>query len=272
MPSREHASGALPLSRAAALRGGLGALRHTVSTGSTNDDLAREARVGDRSPAVLVADHQTAGRGRLGRRWLDAPAADGADAAGGPDRVVQALLVSFRLPTSAARAFDCAAAVSASALESVAEALAGTDAAVRSKWPNDLLIEAPDGSGKLAGVLSEFVEGDPGAAVVGLGLNLTDAPSGLGAASLAGAGGPAGRDELLAAVIDALPGHLADPARARAVLEAASATIGRKVRVERTDGTTVTGVARGLDDAGRLLVAVDGRDVPIDSGDVFHLR
>ena len=121
-------------------------------------------------------------------------------------------------------------------------------------------------------MLSEFVEGDPGAAVVGLGLNLADAPSGLGAASLAGAGGPTGRDELLAAVIDALPGHLADPARARAVLEAASATVGRNVRVERTDGTIVTGLARRLDDAGRLVVAVEGRDVPIDAGDVFHLR
>ena len=278
MSSHEPASGTLPLSRAAALRAGLGALRHTVTTGSTNDDLAREARAGDRSPAVLVADHQTAGRGRLGRRWLDtaaadwADAADGADASGGPDGDVQALLVSFRLPTSAARAFDCAAAVSAAALESVAEALAGTDAAVRSKWPNDLLIEAPEGSGKLAGLLSEFVEGDPGTAVVGLGLNLTDAPSGLGAASLAGAGGPADRDELLAALIDALPGYLADPSRARAVLEAASATVGRNVRVERTDGTTVTGLARGLDDAGRLIVAVAGRDVPIDAGDVFHLR
>ena len=279
MSSHEPASGALPLSRAAALRAGLGALRHTVTTGSTNDDLAREARAGDRSPAVLVADHQTAGRGRLGRRWLDtAPAADGtgtadgADASGGPDGDVQALLVSFRVPTSAARAFDCAAAVSAAALESTAEALAGTDAAVRSKWPNDLLIEAPEGSGKLAGLLSELVEGDPGTAVVGLGLNLTDAPPGLDAASLAGAGGPADRDELLAALIDALPGHLADPARARAVLDAASATVGRNVRVERTDGTTVTGLARGLDHAGRLIVVVAGRDVPIDAGDVFHLR
>ena len=179
------------------------------------------------------------------------------------------MLVSFRLRALAAEARHCADAVSAAALEAVAEALAGQDARVRSKWPNDLLIEAPEGSGKLAGVLSEFVDGDPGVAVVGLGLNLTVAPSGLGAASL---GGLVGRDELLASILDSLPGHLADPAGARAALAAASATIGRNVRVERVDGTSVTGIATGLDDAGRLVVTVEGREVPIDAGDVFHLR
>lgn len=264
MPPPDRALEVLPLSCAAARRAGLGRLRHTVETGSTNDDLAREARRGDRSPAVLVADHQTAGRGRLGRRWLDAASQPG----GAPS----ALLVSFRLRAPAAEAINCSAAVSAAALGSVAEALAGRDAAVRAKWPNDLEIEAPESSGKLAGVLSEIVEGDPGVVVVGLGLNLHAAPSDLGAASLAGAGGSTTRDELLASMLDALRGHLADPSGARAALEAASATIGRRVRVERTDGTSVTGVARGTDDAGRLVVAVDGRDVPIDAGDVFHLR
>lgn len=261
MPSPNRASEVLPLSFTAARRAGLGRLRHTVSTGSTNDDLAREARAGDRSTAVLVADHQTAGKGRLGRRWLDSPPTSGA--------TVAALLVSFRLRTAAAEARDCADAVSAAALEAVAEALAGQDARVRSKWPNDLLIEAPEGSGKLAGVLSEFVDGDPSVAVVGLGLNLTAAPSRLGAASL---GGLIGRDELLAPILDSLPGHLADPAGARAALEAASATIGCKVRVERIDGTSVTGLAISLDNAGRLVVTVGGREVTIDAGDVFHLR
>ena len=293
MPSPDRASEVLPLSFAAARRAGLGRLRHTVSTGSTNDDLAREARAGDRSPAVLVTDHQTAGKGRLGRRWLDLSPdpsraevpggdalhgadvpdlVDAADAANRASGAAPALLVSFRMGASAAQAFDCAFAVSAAALEAVAEALAGQDARVRSKWPNDLLVEAPGASGKLAGVLSEFVEGVPGVAVVGLGLNLTTAPSGIGATSLSGTGGLAARDELLAAIIETLPIHLSDPARARAVLATASATIGRKVKVERTDGTSVTGIATGLDDAGRLVVTVGGREVPIDAGDVFHLR
>ena len=264
MRSSDQALEVLPLSCAAARRAGLGRLRHTVSTGSTNVDLAREARGGDRSAAVLVADHQTAGRGRLQRRWLDA-----AEAPGG---AVPALLVSFRLRAAAAGAIDCSGAVSAAALQSVAGVLAGTDARVRAKWPNDLLIEAPNASGKLAGVLSEIVGGDPGVVVVGLGLNLSAAPSGLGAVSLAQAGAATTRDELLASMLDVLPGYLADPGRARAALEAESATIGRMVRVEHTDGTSVTGLARGLDDAGRLVVTVDGSDVPIDAGDVFHLR
>ncbi len=253
----------LPLSSAAARRAGLGPLLHTVSTGSTNDDLALAARRGDRTPAVLVADHQTAGRGRLGRHWIDA--------AGGGS-VEASLLVSFRLPAAVSEAFDRAAAVSASALVAASGALAGSGAQVRAKWPNDLLLEAPGVSGKLAGVLSEIVEGDPPVVVVGLGLNLAAAPTEPGAVSLAQAGGRASRDRLLASLLDALAGYLPHPARARAELAAASATIGRPVRVELSDGTSVEGVARQIDASGRLVVASGGQDVRIDAGDVFHLR
>ena len=237
---------------------------HTTSTGSTNDDLALAARRGDRTPAVLVADHQSAGRGRLGRRWTDA--ADGAS------RGDASLLVSFRLPAAVAESFDRAAAVSAAALAAAAAALAGSAAEVQAKWPNDLLLEGPGISGKLAGVLSEIVEGDPPVVVVGLGLNVAAAPAEPGAVSLAEAGAEATRDEVLASLLDALGGYLADPARAREELRAASATIGREVRVELADGSSVEGVAREIDDAGRLVVAADRRDVRIDAGDVFHLR
>lgn len=254
----------LPLSFAAARRAGLGPLLHKVSTGSTNDDLALAARRGDRTPAVLVADHQTAGRGRLGRHWIDA--------AGGAGPVDASLLVSFRLPAAVAEAFDRAAAVSAAALVAAAGALGGSAAQVRAKWPNDLLLEGPRVSGKLAGVLSEIVEGEPTVVVVGLGLNVAAAPAEPGAVSLAQVGGQTSRDHLLASLLDALAGYLADPARARAELAAASATIGRRVRVELADGSSVEGVARHIDSAGRLVVASGGQDVRIDAGDVFHLR
>ena len=263
-PAPKPASERLPLSVAAARRTGLGPLRHSASTGSTNADLAREARLGDRAPAVLVADHQTAGRGRLGRRW--------SDDAEGPGGAEASLLVSFRLPGPVAEAFDRAAAVSAAALAAVASTLAEEDSAVRAKWPNDLLIEAPGFLGKLAGVLSEIVDGDPPVAVVGLGLNVTSVPEEPGAASLAQAGSGATRDELLASILEALPGYLADPARARGELRAASATIGRRVRVDLADGTSVSGTARGVDDAGRLVLAAGARELLIDAGDVFHLR
>ena len=254
----------LPLSCAAARRAGLGELRHTASTGSTNDDLALQARLGDRSPAILVADHQTAGKGRLGRRW--------SDAATGPHAAEASLLVSFRLASPVGEAFDRTAAVSAAALAAASGTLAGGGAVVRAKWPNDLLIDSPGASGKLAGVLSEIVDGDPPLVVVGLGLNIAEAPGVPGAVSLAAAGGATTRDELLAWMIDELPGYLADPRMARADLRVASATLGQAVRVQRTDGTSVVGTAVDIDGAGRLVVAGDAGEVAIDAGDVFHLR
>ena len=254
----------LPLSCGAVRRAGLGELRHAVATGSTNDDLAQEARLGERSPAVLVADHQTAGRGRLGRRW--------SDAAAGSHRGEASLLVSFRFATSVPGASDRIAAVSAAALAAASGALPHGGAAVRSKWPNDLLIESGEVSGKLAGVLSEIVDCDPPVVVVGLGMNVAEAPGEPGAVSLAQAGSAVSRDELLAWLIDELPGYLADPWKARADLRAASATIGRMVSVQRTDGTSVVGTAVDIDAAGRLVLAGDGGEVLIDTGDVFHLR
>ena len=254
----------LPLSSAAALRAGFRPLLHTTSTGSTNDDLVVAARLGDRTPAVLVADHQTAGKGRLGRRWVDVGGGTGSSEA--------SLLVSFRLPSAVAEAFDRAAAVAAAALTAAARALGGSAGEVRAKWPNDLLLEAPGLSGKLAGLLSEIVDGEPPVVVVGLGLNVAAAPQEPGAVSLAQAGAGASRDEVLARLLDALGGYLADPARARADLKAASATIGRQVRVELADGSSVEGIARDIDAVGRLVVASGNQDVRIDAGDVFHLR
>ena len=260
----EPAPDRLPLSAAAARRAGLGRLLHTASTGSTNDDLAVAARRGDRTPAVLVADHQTAGRGRLGRRW--------SDTAGGAGGSTGSLLASFRLPAPIAGAPDRAAAVSAAALAAAAQALAGSGAEVRAKWPNDLLLEGPRVSGKVAGVLSEIVDGDPPVVVVGLGLNVAAAPAEPGAVSLAGAGGHASRDQVLASLLDALGGYLADPVRAREDLKAASATVGREVRVEFADGRSVEGTALDIDETGRLVVAAGRRELRIDAGDVFHLR
>ena len=253
----------LPLSRAAAQRAGLGPLRHVASTGSTNGDLAAEARRGATAPAVLVADHQTEGRGRLDRRWRDSGTEGTGDGS---------LLVSLRLPGPAAAALDRAAAVSAAALEVSAAAVGDVAAWVRAKWPNDLLIESDLVAGKLAGVLSEIVMGDTPAVVVGLGLNIAPVSGVPGAASLAEAGSSVTRDELLAGLLDRLPAYLSDPSRARAALRSSSATIGRAVRVEQADGTSLTGTARSIDDSGRLVVDVGGAEHRINAGDVVHLR
>src|SRR5712664_2350158 len=96
--------------------------------------------------SIVVADHQTAGRGRLDRHWESPPGT--------------ALLVSFVLAPTAL--LSLAAGVAA------AEACGG---GVRLKWPNDLLL----GGAKVGGVL---VESSSTKAVCGIGINLTWAPKG----------------------------------------------------------------------------------------------
>jgi len=274
----------LPLSAEVALTAGFGELRHTKETGSTNDDLAAEARLGDRSPAVLVADHQNAGRGRLGRRW--------SDAATGPHQSEAALLVSIRLQTPLADAYDCVAAVSASALAAATDIAkrSRSDAAevLRSKWPNDLLICSHEVNGKLAGVLSETVAGDPPVVVVGLGMNLAAAPDQSGAVALAQLGVECNRDQLLARLLQQLPAYLAAPDTARSDLRAASATLGSVVKVLRADGEVVVGTAIDIDATGRLVLKTRRSALPgetpnaavgaasqtmlIETGDVIALR
>ena len=143
---------------------------------------------------------------------------------------------------------------------------------MRSKWPNDLLLEWPGGSGKLAGLLAEIIDGDMPSVVVGLGMNIAAAPPEPAAVSLADAGIRTTRDEVLAALLETLPDYLTDPASARDELLAASATIGSRVRVISADGSSIVGTARSVDASGRLIVTVHGRDHVVDAGDVFHLR
>src|SRR3546814_9247630 len=109
-------------------------------TGSTNADLMERARQGDAEGAVLVADHQSAGRGRAGRVWTAPPGAG--------------LLMSILLRPPAEVMDSCTMAVAVSASEAIEE-VAGF--APRLKWPNDLVWPG-DGSGvdrKLAGILAE---------------------------------------------------------------------------------------------------------------------
>jgi BirA family biotin operon repressor/biotin-[acetyl-CoA-carboxylase] ligase len=226
--------------------------RHVSSTGSTNADLVAEARRGDRGPAVLTTDHQTAGRGRLDRTWLD----DGESQ----------LMVSVRLPAAGLETAWITGAVAAAARTAIAWA----GAPIGFKWPNDLMIESTAVTGKLAGVLAEYVAGPPDVAVVGMGLNI--GPPGIdGAASLREVGISLGRDEFLAGLLAALPERLADPARVRAELREFSVTLGRRVRVERP-GDDLIGEAIDMDETGRLILDVDGETHAVSVGDVVHLR
>ena len=145
---------------------------------------------------------------------------------------------------------------------------AGVDAGI--KWPNDLVVEHGDAPGKLAGLLSEYVDSSPSCVVVGLGLNVTSAPV-ADATSLAANGGSATRDEVFATLLKRLPELLGNPDLVRTELRRRSATLGRRVRVERSGGDLV-GIATDLTADGGLLLTVDGSPVEVSVGDVIHLR
>ncbi len=215
-------------------------VEHVAETGSTNADLLASA---DSRPdrSVIVADHQTAGRGRLDRRWDAPPGAN--------------LLVSLlfhlvpRDPGELTRRVGLAAV---DACRDVADVVAVL------KWPNDVLV----GDRKLAGILAQ--RSAAGAVVVGLGLNVRWAPD--GAARLGEDVAPLDVLHAVLGAYDRLPDDIAD--RYRRTL----ATLGRAVRIELTDGT-VAGTALDVEPDGRLVVLDHcGVTHRVDVGDVVHLR
>ena len=281
-----------------------GPVRHVAETGSTNADLVAGAAVASGGSvvmpdgSVLVADHQTAGRGRLDRRWDAPPAAN--------------LLFSVLLrPTWDP---DRHPLVTTTLAVATVDALGthGLRAAV--KWPNDVLLVGGTAPGKVAGILAELVAGGPAggggssvggsggtepsvgesgggsggtfgagsvAIVVGMGVNVgwpalsDDAPP--GATSLAAAGYRVDRAELLESVLARFEARLTDletpdgpECLRRAHLER-SATVGGEVRVDMPDGP-ITGTAVDLALDGSLLVDSGDGPVAFRAGDVVHLR
>ena len=229
-------------------------VRRLAETDSTNRYALDLARAGAPDGVVVVADHQRAGRGRLGRTWTAPPGAS----------LLVSVLLRPELPPEERHVVVMAAAVAmAEALELTARVNAST------KWPNDLLV----GNRKIAGILAEAT-GD--AVVVGIGVNL-DWPEipreleGVATACNLESGRTTSRDELLAGFLVRYDLRLADLDETRRRYRLGLGTLGRRVRVERADGTLV-GRAVDVDDAGRLLVEVDGSIEVIASGDVVHLR
>jgi BirA family biotin operon repressor/biotin-[acetyl-CoA-carboxylase] ligase len=228
-------------------------IRDVGSVGSTNTLGLEAAASGEAEGLVIVADHQTAGRGRLGRTWEAPPGS--------------ALLMSvlLRPPPDllhfGVTAVGCAAA-------------AACGSPVGLKWPNDLVA----GGLKLGGVLAEVAtdSGKVGGVVVGLGLNLTSAP--VGAVFLDDVvARPVGRGSVLAALLTELEARYtqlvaAGPAALLEEYRQRCVTIGQEVRVEQARGV-LAGRADGIDDGGRLTVALEGGGVAhVDVGDVVHLR
>ncbi|GLW96107.1 biotin--[acetyl-CoA-carboxylase] ligase [Microtetraspora sp. NBRC 16547] len=235
-------------------------------TGSTNADLVEAAGGGAPEGAVLVAESQVEGRGRLGRVWS------------APPRSGLTVSMLFRPGGSAARPVRLGwlpllvGVAAAAAVRGVAEV------EVWLKWPNDLLI----GERKLAGILAERVEDG---IVVGMGLNVSIRPEELPverATSLAVEKAAClDRDPLLRAVLREIETHYRewlsvggdpDACGLRSAYLASCATIGQEVRVELPGDRVLTGVATGVDESGRLLVRAAGEEHALSAGDVVHVR
>src|SRR6266704_1542362 len=243
------------------------------STGSTNADLLARALAGEPEGAVLAAEEQRAGRGRMGRTWTSPPRA----------ALTVSVLLKPAVPPARRGWLPLLAGV---AVATAVTEVTGVETGL--KWPNDLL--AADA--KLAGILAEAA-GD--GIVVGIGLNVSTepaelshllaatSPGALPATSLRAAGATAlDRGELLLAILAGLEHWYrawqragGDPDRSGLRQEYLrwSATIGRTVRAELPGGQALSGPAAGVDSDGRLLVRVSsGSEVTVAAGDVVHLR
>jgi BirA family biotin operon repressor/biotin-[acetyl-CoA-carboxylase] ligase len=225
-------------------------VRVVEETGSTNTDLLAAAQAGAPERSVLVARHQTAGRGRLDRSW-ETPAGTN-------------LLVSLLVTVPVAASHEATQRVAHAAVDACRH-VAGVTPVL--KWPNDLLL---DGA-KLAGVLAQAVPNEGAApsslmrVVVGIGINVGWAPP--GAALL---GGEATPDAVLVALLrayDALPADIHELYRNQL------ATLGEQVRAELPGGGSIVGRAVDVDPDGRLVI-LDGCAVThrVGAADVVHLR
>lgn len=227
-----------------------------ASLPSTNDEAARLARAGAPEGTVVVADSQSAGRGRLDREWLADPGTS--------------LLASWVVRPSIAR--DDIPLLTLAAAAAAAEAVeTETSVAVAVKWPNDLLA----GGRKLAGILAEVTA--DGAVVIGLGVNVRQSefppPIDQVATSLLQEGSrPVGRARLLGAILAAFAPFAQAPRAALDSYRRRCDTIGRDVRVERPGGVVLTGRAVEVAGDGTLVVEDGGVRTAVAAGDVVHLR
>ncbi len=267
-----------PPLNASALRRGLvreGALWSRVDvvqrTGSTNSDLVARALAGEvREGAVLVAEEQTAGRGRLDRQW-SAPARSGL--------FFSVLLTPREVPLDR---WGWLPLLTGVAVATGLSRAAGVDTAL--KWPNDVLVTVGGAERKAGGILAEGA-GEAGV-VVGVGINVSLRADELpvptaGSLALAGAVST-DRDPLLRGMLRALEewygrwraaGGDAGACGLQETYAAGCATLGRTVRAELPGDRALVGEAVAVDGDGRLVLATSaGVQEPVGAGDIVHLR
>jgi BirA family transcriptional regulator, biotin operon repressor / biotin---[acetyl-CoA-carboxylase] ligase len=242
-------------------------IEHLGVVASTNDRLKEKARAGAPEWTVVLADRQTAGRGRAGQRWVSPEG-----------NVFLSVLLRPALAPPLITLIPLATGLA------VAEALGESGVDSRLKWPNDLVAAGR----KLAGILVESVSGAAGleAAVVGIGVNVALDPEQLPpelrervTSVSAQTGRAATVPDVAAAVLARLRvwyDRLAREAGAAAVVaawrERSVPWWGRLVEA-RSGASVVRGIARDLDERGALLLDLeDGSRMAVVSGEVSELR
>jgi BirA family transcriptional regulator, biotin operon repressor / biotin---[acetyl-CoA-carboxylase] ligase len=229
-------------------------IEHHDEVGSTNEIVADRARLGEPDGLVVVADHQTRGRGRLDRTWEDAP---------GRSLLMSALVGgAFPRPTLVPLAVGVA----------VADALVELGAQPALKWPNDVLVA----EGKCGGILVERVDE---LVVIGIGMNVDWRGVDRRDAAWISLAEVLDRDvdrwDLLAQVLRSLDQAVGEAQEVPDLLldryRRVCSTLDQDVRVETSDGV-LAGVAEGIDDDGALLLRTGERSVRVHAGDVTHVR
>lgn len=232
---------------------------------STNAVAVERAQAGAPEGLVVIADHQTAGRGRLDRTWET------------PPRTAVTFSLLLR-PTAPTRSWPWLPLLTGYAVDKALKAR-GLDAGV--KWPNDVLI----GDRKVAGILVERIDTPDGpAAVVGVGLNVSMTEDELPVPQATSLSIESGADadrtdvffEVLASIREAYDawqagGDLSGMRVAESYTKAC-VTVGQDVRVDLPDGTIIEGRATGIDPTGQLVVATTDGERHIGAGDVVHVR
>lgn len=221
---------------------------------STNTELMRRARAGLTEPVLLVAERQTAGRGRLGRQWLS-----GEDGSVG---ALPSLMFSLGLPLAPQDWSGLSLAVGLSVVESL-------HADLQLKWPNDVWLQ----SRKLAGILIETASvGDVRYAVIGVGINIAprggqglSTPPACLSELLPGVDAPAALARVVEPLVQAIQRFEAQGfGSLRTAFHARDLLYGHTVQC--SDG--LIGVARGVDAAGALLVHTENGLKKITSSEV----
>ena len=243
-------------------------LVHLDEVDSTNLEAARRVRDGAPAGLVVLADHQSAGRGRNGRGWQDVPAGN------------LSVSVATGVPGQAATLVPLAAGLAAG------DALKRAGVATALKWPNDLLVHGRDGRvRKIGGILADAHDlrpDGPAFLVVGIGLDLDwrgheragEAADWTSAAEETGA--DVDRWEVLHDLLRALETWLLDvpkdPTRLLAAYTVRCSTLGQQVRIAAPGGGTIEGTAVEVDRSGGLVIdTAAGRQV-VMAGDVEHVR